>query len=235
MQKLVIESEILVEVYALPDALTDRRRAMRRTAEAFEKLMMEVVIRLVEDVIAGKRPEGSGYRDGTRGRYETRLHYWLERVGRIYRVVILQFDATARTKPILLDGMAIIYGDRQLLARFAAYRDACPRTVTIEAIPTSAPADRPRPEPRPKRPAAPSSLVHRVSRTIKGLLARCASWLATAFVPARVDRTAIDLRDDWPDDEVALLDDWAKSPPLPHPALTHRASRCSSDHSRPLS
>lgn len=235
MQKLVIESEILVNVYALPDALADRARAMRRTAEAFDKLMMDVVIRLVEDVIAGKRPEGSGYRDGTRGRYETRLHYWLERVGRIYSVVILQFDATTRTKPILLDGMAIIYGERQLLARFAAYCDAAPRTVTIEAIPTSAPADRHRPEARPKRPAAPSSLVHRLSRTIKGLLARGASWLATAFVPARVDRTAIYRRDDWPDDEVVPLEDWTKPPPLPDPALTHRASRGSCDRSRPLS
>jgi hypothetical protein len=233
MQKLVIESEILIEVYALSDALAERARAVRRTADAFEKLMMDVVIRLVEDVVAGKRPEGSGYRDGTQGRFETRLHYWLERAGRIYRVVILQFDATTRTKPILLDGMAIIYGDRQLLARFAAYRDADPRAVTITAIPTASPADRAPPEARPKRPAVPSSLVHRLSRRVTDLLARCTIWLATAFVPARVESASKHAGTGWPDGALAAPDETAEQPSLPRPALSHRASRDPSDHSRP--
>ncbi len=158
-----------VEVFALKEVRNAPCLVATDGEIQFKHLILDTVTLIVEEHLAGGVRFGGRHVDGEDDGDGDgpRLHLWLEKSGATYKLVILRYDCESRTPPVVTDTMAIVHGERVLMARFVIFRDPRSGSIAIEHIPSGRFSDdRPAPE-VPRRPShAIKPVVHRTAATL---------------------------------------------------------------------
>lgn len=162
-----------VDVFVLRE-LRDRSGLGTSDVDAqFKRLVLEAVTLVVDEQLSGTVAPGGRCIDGADDEDGdgARLHLWLEPAATTCRIVILRFDETMRSPPLVTDAMAIVHGERVLIRRFIVYREPRTGSIAIEGLPTGRLSDERKPRsPERRPPSQVKSLVHRARAALSRLL-----------------------------------------------------------------
>lgn len=195
MPSISINCDLVVEVYGLDDVIEDHRLVRPIGKAAFESLVVLAASSIVEDHYSGKRPLGGRTVDGIGAADESRLHFWIERTGRVYKAVVIRLDLGHKSPPVVDNGMALVHGERHFIGKFTSFRDPETRFLSIIGVPSGLGNDQRRHPREPRWTKAIKPSVHRAASTVwNWLQALRAPWPALGTMVATLRETSAKMR-----------------------------------------
>ncbi len=195
MPSISINCDLVVEVYGLEDVMHDHRLIWPIGKNTFDSLVILAASSIVEDHYSGKRPLGGRTVDGIGAADESRLHFWIERTGRVYTAVVIRFDLGHKTPPVVDDGMALVHGERHFIGKFTSFRDPHTRIPSMIDVPSGLGNDQRRHSREPRWTQAIKPSVHRAASTVwNWLQALRAPWPALGTMLATLRETSAKMR-----------------------------------------